>query len=279
MASTTAITRRVSRLALVCYVSVVVLLVIFPAAVAVLGTFSGTTDPIASTQRLLEGRWTIDYIVSAFDRAPLLQQGLNSLLVTVAQTGLQLATSLLAAYALVFGSLRRFAGVLLAVFLVTMMIPSETTIVANYLTIRSFGLYDTLVAVFIPYAASAYSIFLLRQAFLSFPVEIREAALLDGTGPLRFLIQFLIPLSRPTVVTVIVTSAIAAWNGYLWPLIVTESPGSRTAQVGVASLADSSVIDIGSLLAGTVLVSLPTVLLLIFGQQNLVKGLTQGANR
>ncbi|WP_130176540.1 carbohydrate ABC transporter permease [Cryobacterium sp. SO1] len=279
MARSTTVTGRIGRLTLVGYISVVVLLVIFPAAVAVLGTFSGTTDPIASLQRLIDGQWTIDYVVSAFDRAPLLQQGLNSVLVTLAQTALQLVTSLLAAYALVFGRLRRFAGVLLAVFLVTMMIPSETTIVANYLTIRSFGLYDTLTAVFIPYAASAYSIFLLRQAFLSFPTEIREAALLDGTGPLRFLMQFLIPLCRPAVVTVIVTSAIAAWNGYLWPLIVTESPESRTAQVGVASLADSSVTDIGSLLAGTVLVSLPTVFLVIFGQRNLVKGLTQGANR
>jgi len=277
MSRSASLGRNIGRAALVGYISLIVLLVIFPAAVAVLGTFSGTTDPIASIKSLFEGQWTTDYITSAFNRAPLLQQGLNSVIVATTQTALQLTTSVLAAYALVFGRLRRFAGVLLTVFLITMMIPSETTVVANYLTIRSLGLYDTLTAVFIPYAASAYSIFLLRQAFQSFPEEIREAASLDGTGPLRFLVQFLIPLCRPSIVTVIVTSGIAAWNGYLWPLIVTESPGSRTAQVGVASLADSSVIDVGSLLAGTVLVSLPTVLLVLIAQKNLVKGLTQGA--
>src|SRR6478609_6591223 len=112
-----------------------------------------------------------------------------------------LLTALLAAYALVFGRLRR-PNLVFAFILLTMMIPGETILVANYLTIRSLGLFDTVVAVFLPFLVSAYNVFLLRQTFLSFPKEIEEAAVVDGVRPMRFLFGFLVPLCRPTVVTV-----------------------------------------------------------------------------
>lgn len=101
--------------------------------------------------------------------------------------------------------------------------------------------------------------------------------MLDGVGPLAFLIRFLIPLNLPVVMTVGLTSAIAAWNGYMWPLLVTESPSSRTVQVGIAALSDSLSVDVGSVLAGLAFVSVPMLILVILGQRLLKKGLTQGA--
>lgn len=133
-------------------------------------------------------------------------------------------------------------------------------------------------AVFIPFAAMAFPTFLLRQAFLSFPAEIREAAMLDGVGPLRFVVQFLIPLTKPVIYTVVVTSAIAAWNGYFWPLLVTAQK-ARTVQIGIAQLSDAESTDVGVVLAGVTLVSIPLILLIILGQKFLTSGLTEGSSK
>ncbi|MGO4470765.1 carbohydrate ABC transporter permease [Arthrobacter sp. M-10] len=264
--------KKAPRAALYTYVAVTAVLVVFPVVYAAVGAF----QTVPGSGGL--GRWGLENFATALERAPLLRQGLNSAVVTLAQTGLQLLTAMLAAYALVFGNLKR-PSLWFGIFLVTLMIPGETNVVANYLTIRSMGLFDTLLAVFIPFGASGYAIFLLRQAFLNFPREIHEAAILDGTSPLGFLFRFLVPLCRPALMTVALTSAIGAWNGYMWPLIVTESPEMRTVQVGVSSLADEASVDIGSVLAGLILVSIPTILLVIFGQNFLAKGLTQGAGK
>lgn len=257
------------------YLSVVALLVAGPVLFAFVGAFTPTGTIIGGGAPWFTA-WTLENFGTAFRNSPLLAQFGNSVLVTLAQASLQLVTSLMAAYALVFGRLKR-PNLVLAFFLITMMIPSETTIIANYLTIRSIGLFDTLIAVFIPFATSAYAVFLFRQAFKSFPKEIHEAAVLDGVGPLSFLFRFLLPLNKPIVMTVSLVSAIAAWNGYLWPLLITESPSSRTVQVGVAALSDSLSVDVGSVLAGLAFVSLPMLVLVIFGQKFLTKGLTQGA--
>lgn len=266
----------IARTLIVAYLAVAALVVALP---LIYVTFAALRPGQALTGSLLDLVPTgiaFDNFSAALDRAPLLQQMVNSVVVTVAQTAAQVLTALLAAYALVFGRLRR-PNVVFALILVTMMIPGETILVANYLTIRSLGLYDTILAVFLPFLVSAYTVFLLRQTFLSFPKEIAEAATIDGAGPMRFLFGFLVPLCRPTVVTVTLMAAISAWNGYLWPLVVSESPGSRTVQVGVKILSDESGTDIGASLAGVVIAALPTILLVLIGQRFLAKGLTQGA--
>ena len=260
------------------YLTIVVLLIAFPILYAYVGAFRPAAALSGGLQGLLPTSFTLDNFGRALSRAPLFLQLGNSAIVTVAQTVLQLLTSVFAAYALTFGKLR-FAKIIFGVFLVSMMIPGETTIIANYLTIRSIGLYDTLVAVFLPFGASAVTIFLLRQSFASFPAEIHEAAVLDGVGPMTFLWKFLLPLSRPTIAAAVITSAIAAWNGYLWPLLITDSPDKRTVQAGISQMADSVGPDIGALLAGSTLVSIPMIILVIIGQSALTRGLTEGASK
>lgn len=265
-----------AHVALFAYLTVIALVIILPLAYVLFGSLRPTPAVTGTLWDLLPTGFTWDHFASAFNRAPLLRQMANSAVVVIAQTGLQVITSVLAAYAIVFGRFKR-PGIVLAVYLITMMIPNEATVVANYLTIRSLGLFDTIVAVFIPFVASAYSIFLLRQSFLSFPTEIKEAATVDGAGPMRFLFRFLLPLTKPTVMTVTLVSAIAAWNGYLWPLLVTESPTARTVQVGVKALFDEADTDFGAGLAGLIVVSIPTIILVIVGQKFLARGLTEGA--
>ena len=269
---------RITRFLTPVYLTVVVLIIAFPIIYAYVGAFRPAGALSGGLEGLFPTSFTLDNFARALNRAPLFLQLGNSVIVTVAQTALQLVTGIFAAYALVFGNLR-FGRIIFGVFLVSMMIPGETTMIANYLTIRTVGLYDTLVAVFLPFGASAVTIFLLYQAFKSFPTEIYEAAVLDGVGPMRFLWSFLLPLSRPTLAAATITCAIAAWNGYLWPLLITDTPEKRTVQAGISQMADSVGPDIGALLAGTALVSLPMIIVVIVGQSALTRGLTEGASK
>ncbi|WGD37678.1 carbohydrate ABC transporter permease [Lysinibacter sp. HNR] len=268
--------RLLSRTFLIGYLCITSFLVIFPilyvlfASVRPAPVLSGTLSDMIPTG------FTLEHFSEALRRAPLVQQMLNSVIVALAQTLGQVLTGLLAAYALVFGRLPR-AGLIFGIILVTIMIPGETILVANYLTIRSLGLANTVIAIFLPFVVSAYTIFLLRQTFLAFPKEIYEAAIMDGVGPLRFLFRFLVPLTAPTIMTVTLMAAIAAWNGYLWPLIVSSTPDTRTVQVGIKILTDESGSNMGPALAGIVIAVIPTILLVLIGQRFLARGLTQGA--
>ena len=128
-----------------------------------------------------------------------------------------------------------------------------------------------------PFVATAFGTFLLRQFFLTIPKELHDAATIDGCGSLRYLLTIVLPLSRPALGTLAIYSFLQTWNQYLWPLLVTNSKDMRTAQIGLGFLQNEEAIAPNYIMAGVVLVVLPTVLLLIAGQRQLVRGLTAGA--
>lgn len=242
--------------------------------------FEGALTPSAYLHQGLPGLVPIHLDLGNVERAlqvaPLGRQFLNSIVVTLAQTTLQVVIGIVTAYALVFCRLRGTRAIFL-VLLASMMIPGETTLIANYLTIASWHLIDTLLVVFLPFVASALTIFLFRQAFLSFPAELHEAAVLDGAGHFRFIRSMLLPVTRPTLVSVTLVSATAAWNGFFWPLLVTNSPENRTVQVGIAQLSNAEASDVGVVLAGAAMVTLPVLLLVLVAQRFLAGGITAGA--
>jgi sn-glycerol 3-phosphate transport system permease protein len=169
------------------------------------------------------------------------------------------------------------------VFLATMMVPFEVTIVTNLTTIsRGIGpveldWYDSYAGLTVPFLATGFGAFLLRQAFLQVPRELRDAAAIDGCGHLTFLRRVALPLARPTVAALTVFSFLGAWNQYLWPLLVTEDDRLRTVQIGLKQLRTTQVGGLNVTLAGTVLAALPLVVLLILFQRQLIRGLTAGA--
>lgn len=254
----------------------VCLSIAFPIVYALLGSFRSSGDIQAGLQSLFFGDTTFDNYPRAWTQSSIGQQLINSVIVTVCQTAGQFITSVLAAYALVFGRLPS-ASKWLIFFLLPMMIPSEVAVIGNYLTVRQMGFYDTVIGIFLPYLASSFTLFLFYQAFRDFPKEIREATVLEGVGPFKFLWSFLLPLNRSVSMTAIVTGAIAAWNGYMWPLLITQSASVRTIQPGIKALADETAVDTGLVLAGLMIAVIPTVLLVIFGQKYLTRGLTEGA--
>jgi sn-glycerol 3-phosphate transport system permease protein len=201
---------------------------------------------------------------------------LNSFVVSLAVTLGQIITSALAAYALAFF---KFPGktFFFFVFLGTLLIPWEATIVPNYLLIVQIHWNDSYLGLIAPFLASGFGIFLLRQYFLTIPTELYEAAVIDGCGRLRFLWSILLPLSRPALGTLAVYAFLNTYNQYYWPLLVTDNPEWRTTQVGITAFKSSEVTYYNLQMAATLIVMVPTIILLIIGQKQLIKGLTSGA--
>ncbi|MDO4241137.1 MAG: carbohydrate ABC transporter permease [Microbacteriaceae bacterium] len=258
------------------FLAITCFLIILPVIYAAIGAFRSAGDIQGGVIPLLTGETIFDNFSRAWEQSKVANQLRNSIIVTICQTAGQFITSILAAYALVFGRLP-YAKKILIFFLLPMMIPSEVMVIGNYLTVRQIGLYDTIVAIFLPYVASSLTLFLFVQAFQSFPKEIHEATKLEGVGVFGFLFKFLLPLNRPVCMTAIVTSVISAWNGYMWPLLITQSPDVRTIQPGIKALADAASVDTGLVLAGIFIAMVPTILVVVFGQKYLSRGLTDGA--
>jgi sn-glycerol 3-phosphate transport system permease protein len=170
-----------------------------------------------------------------------------------------------------------FRRTLFVVFLATMMIPFEVTFFTNQATIVWLGWYDTYLALTVPFLASGFGAFLIRQSFLAIPAPLRDAAELDGAGHWRFATRVAVPLARPSIAALSLFSFFAAFNQYLWPLIVTSDERLRTVQIGLRYLRGTQVDQINVTFAGTVLAALPLFILLLLFQKHLVRGLTAGA--
>jgi len=201
----------------------------------------------------------------------------NSSIQTVIIVAGQLITSILAAYAFAFLEfpLKR---TLFFVFLMTLMIPFEVTVTTNLSTVSSLGWFNTFPGLTVPFLATGFGAFLLRQAFLQIPRDLREAAQLDGYGHLRFLWKVAIPLARPAIAALGVFSFLASWNQYLWPLLVTGNNNSvRTVQIGLKQLLDTQLDQVNVSLAGTIIAVVPLIVLLVIFQKQLVRSLTAGA--
>ena len=217
--------------------------------------------------------------VRAWQTAPFARYFFNSILIALSVTLGTLATSSLAAFA--FARIR-FPGrdALFALYLSSMMIPHQMTIIPSFLVLRNLGDIspalglDTYFALIAPFVASAFGIFLLRQSFLTLPNELEDAAILDGCGKLGFLWRIVIPLSRPALATLALFTFMGNWNSYLWPLIVTNSNDMRTVQIGLRYfVGQETASQWGSLMAAAVFVTLPIVIVYLFVQKQFVQGI------
>jgi ABC-type glycerol-3-phosphate transport system permease component len=188
----------------------------------------------------------------------------------------QIITASLAAYAFAFIT---FKGkkLVFAIFIATMMIPWEVTIIPNYLTMKQWDWLDSYQGLTLPFFATAFGTFLLRQFFLQLPREMFEASRMDGCGHIRSFLRLVLPISRPALATLGVYSFLSTWNMYMWPLLITNSDKMRTVQIGIAMLQFEEFTVWTLVLAGVSLVLLPSLILLILGIKQLVRGLTAGA--
>lgn len=212
----------------------------------------------------------------ALEQAPLLRYLFNSVVQSTLVMVGQLVTASLAAYAFAFIDFKG-RNVLFLVFLSTLMIPWEATIIPNYLLVRGIGWTDTFMGLTVPFMATAFGTFLLRQFFLTIPRELQDAATIDGASSLRFLLTIVVPLARPALGTLAIYSFLQTYNQYLWPLLITNDQQMRTVQIGIALLQDEERFMFNTVMAGVVLVLVPTFVLFIVGNRQLIRGLTAGA--
>ncbi len=235
--------------------------------------------PEFSTRFLLTAPLTLDNFANAWAAAPFARYFVNTVLLVTMVLGAQLVLVTLAAYAFA-----RFAfpgrGILFALVLVQLMVMPDVLIVENYRTMTLLGLRDTIVAIGLPYMASAFGIFLLRQTFKTVPRELDEAARVEGCGPLAVLWKVYVPLARPVYLAYALVSVSYHWNNFLWPLIITNSVESRPLTVGlqVFSATDQG-IDWSIITAATLLTTAPLLIAFLLFQRQFVQSFMRAGIR
>ncbi len=225
---------------------------------------------------LVPDAFTLDILREAWTEGRLGRFIFNSLLVAVVVTVFQVATSVMSGYAFAMLDFPG-RGLLFVVFLATLLVPLEATLVVNRRTIDSLGWLNTYQGLAAPFLATAFGTFLLRQVFMGFPDDLRDAARIDGAGHARFLWSVALPVIRPTVGALALFGFLSSWNQYLWPNLITTESDMNTVQSGLRLLRYSTLDKPNLLMAGTVIAAVPIFAALLVFQRQLVRGLTAGA--
>ncbi|RKQ15606.1 carbohydrate ABC transporter permease [Oceanobacillus bengalensis] len=256
-------------------------LLILSATILFAPTIMAIVMSFMTNQDILTGSFpktlTLDNYVNAFERFPLFQYLFNSFVVSIMIMLGQLILCSLAAYAFVF---LEFKGrdLLFYVFIATMMVPFEASIIPNFHIIRDLGWIDSYQGLTVPFFAMAFGTFLLRQNFKMIPKELREASQIAGMGDFRFYLTVVLPVAKTSLVTLGVYGFLTSWNMYLWPLLATTNDSVRTVQIGLKQLQTQEQLnEWGVIMAGAVIVIIPTLILLFLGQKRLQRGLAEGA--
>lgn len=260
------------------------LLMIVVGAIVVVPLFWLVTSALKPSAEIY--RWPLTWIpsrpewsnfIDAWNAAPFAKFFLNSTIVTVIGAAIKLVLALTTAYAFVFLKFPA-KNILFLVMLGALMVPGHVTLLVNYLTVSNLGWINTYAGLIVPGVASVLGTFLLRQYMMTIPKELVEAATMDGAGHLRILLTLIVPLARPTIITVAMIAIIDDWNSFIWPLIVTNTVDMRTLPVGLLYLKDNEGFNNwGAIMAGTTMVAVPILILFFIAQRYVVAGLTQGA--
>ena len=255
---------------------VVAVLVILPLLYALSIAFMPAGELFTMDLNLLPQHPTMENFKQAFAKIPLLRFILNSFLVAGCITLGQIISCSLAAFSLSFLDFKG-KNVIFMLIMATMMVPGEATIISNYLTVSGWGWLNSYKVLIIPYVTSAMGIFLFRQFYLTFPKSLYEAAKIDGCPNLVFIIKILMPLTKSAIGAMAVYTFINAYNMYMWPLLVTGTDNMRTVQIGIGMLNSVDSQSITMVIAGVVMVILPSLFVFILGQKQLIHGMFSGA--
>jgi multiple sugar transport system permease protein len=232
-------------------------------------------EVLSANPVLIPANPTLDSYLAIADAFPIWHILFNSLFVAVAITLAQLLFSAMAAFAFARISFRG-SGLLFVLYLATLMIPAQVTIIPLFILMTGLGWVNTYQGLILPGAFSAFGVFLLRQSFLGFPKEYEEAASLEGASYWTIFRRLVLPLSGPALATLMVLSFMSAWNSFLWPLFVTRDAEFMTLPVALATLQGRWTTQWNLVMAGAVLAVLPIITLYLFAQRYFVQGMTAG---
>ena len=263
--------RAVGRYGLLVVVSAIVLFPVYTTVVAALKP----GDKVLQNP-LVPDAFTLDVLRDAWTEGHFGRYMLNSMVVAAVVTIAQILTSVLSGYAF---ALLEFPGrtVLFVVFLATLLVPFEATVVVNRRTVDSVGWLNTYQGLAVPFLATAFGTFLIRQVFLTLPRDLRDAAAIDGVGHVGFLRHVAVPLVRPTIGALALFTFLSSWGQYLWPVLITTESDMNTLSVGLKQISEARLDEPNLVMAGTIIAAIPIAVVLFIFQRQLVRGLTAGA--
>jgi multiple sugar transport system permease protein len=223
---------------------------------------------------------TLQNYADAFTTVPLGRYFLNTLIFTVATTGLMMLVIVPAAFA--FARLE-FKGrnLVFALFLSLMMIPTELVIITNYVTIVNWNLRNTYLGLILPSVTSVFYIYLLKENFEAIPDELYQAAKVDGTSDLKYLVKVMIPICQPTVVTIIILKVIECWNSYVWPRLITYDPDYYLVSNGIQEIRENGFgrENTPAMMAAVVVISVPLIVLFLIFRKRIMAGVSRGGTK
>lgn len=223
---------------------------------------------------------TLENYVSAFTAVPLADYFVNTILFTVLTTGIMLAVTILAA----FGFARlQFKGkdLVFTAFLALMMIPNELVVITNFVTVTNLDMRNSFLGLVLPSVTSVFYIYLLRENFAQVPDELYWAAMVDGTSDFKFLWKVMVPICRPTIVTVTILKVIECWNSYVWPRLITDDPDYFLVSVGIQEIRENGFgrENIPAMMAAVVVISLPLIVLFLVFRKKIMAGVARGGTK
>lgn len=251
------------------------LMMVFPFVWSVSTSLQSTESLLQVPPQLIPQSPSLDAYREVMRVTPFARMVINSVIVTVVVVVLQIVTSSLAGYGL---ARFRFRGrqALLLLYLATLMVPFQVTIVPLFIGMSRLGWLNTLHALMLPMVASAFGVFLFRQYFMQMPGELEEAAAIDGASPWRTFWSVSFPYARPAVATFGILATMAAWNSFLWPLFVARDESAMTLPVGLASLHGRYQTDWNLVMAGSVIAVVPVIIVFALVQRHISDGLLLG---
>ncbi len=263
----------IGRLGVYVGVGSVAVLMILPFYWMVMTAFTPASDIIAFPPKWIPSRLILEHFDVAIEKAPWLTYYWNSLVVAVISVGCSLLLGLFAGYAFAVYRfpLQSFFFILI---LATLMVPVQVTSVALYILLSRIGWVDTYLGILAPNFASAFGVFMVRQGIKSIPLDLIEAARMDGAGETRIVLTIIAPLIKTTLATVAMILFLGSWNDFLWPVIIINSQDLRTIPVGIALFKDPyGSINYGPLMAATVISTGPMLLAYIVSQKYMIRGI------
>ncbi len=247
------------------------ILVLLPIGMIVITSFASNNASIGEVISLKAFTW--ENYQEAWARGKFLLAFLNSTIIALSVTGLQLISSALAGYALARLKFRGKEAILLLI-LTTLVIPFQLLVIPIFVILKWGHLINTYWALILPTAANGFSIFLMRQYFISIPQELEEAATLDGANRWQILTRIMLPLSRPALITVFLFTFIGEWNDLFKPLVFTTKPELNTVQLALAGFQEEFTSNWSLMMAAVVIASIPVVVLFLIGQRQFIQGIS-----
>ena len=223
---------------------------------------------------------TLENYVNAFTQVPLGRYLLNTLIFTVITTAIMTAVAVLAAFA--FARLKfRGKNIVFGLFLSLMMLPQELVIITNFVTITNTGLRNSFPGLILPSVMSVFYVYLLKENFEMVPDNLYLAAKVDGTGDMKYLLRVLVPICRPTIITIVILKVIECWNSYVWPRLITDDVNYYLVSNGIQELRENGFgrENIPAMMAAVVVISIPLIVLFLAFRNKIMEGVLRGGTK